>query len=325
MNPRHSPDVNAARFRAESLRKLREFFFQRNVLEVETPVLSRGVSLDCHIDVFSADFHPLGYRKSTPASESFFLQTSPEPHMKRLLCRDFPDIYQIGKAFRNGESGNHHNPEFTMVEWYRKGFSLSALMDEVEAVCLLIAGPRPVVRRTYVEVFQAALGIDPLEFDLAMLPRISALFGKLPEKHVFASKGDALDYLMSHVIEPGFPSGSLTFVTDFPADKAAQAQILPNDNRLAYRFEVYGGGMELGNGYLELVDPKEYEVRFDQENSKRRQNRKPELPKDLTLLQDLKRGLPTCAGVAMGFDRLLMLGKQSAGIGSVLNFPWETC
>jgi lysyl-tRNA synthetase class 2 len=330
VNGGHGPDLRAARFRAESLRKLRAFFSDRDVLEVETPVLSRGISLDCHIDVFTADFHPLGYRRPGAAPEAFHMQTSPEPHMKRLLCRGFPDIYQIGKAFRNGERGKHHNPEFTMVEWYRKGFSLSKLMDEVEAVCLLIAGSRPVIRKTYVEAFRESLGFDPLALELESLLAHPGVPEKLPEGHRFGTRIDALDYLMAHAVEPGFDPAAFTFVSGFPAEQAAQARILPEDPRLAYRFEVYGGGMELGNGYLELVDPAEYESRFDRENIKRRDAGKPELPKDRNLLDDLGRGLPACAGVAMGFDRLLMLGTDSGGngdgdIGSVLNFPWESC
>jgi lysyl-tRNA synthetase class 2 len=325
MNRGHEPDLAAARFRADSLRKLRAFFSERDVLEVETPVLSRGISLDCHIDVFSTDFHPLGYSRPGSMPETFHLQTSPEPHMKRLLCRGFPDLYQIGKAFRNGERGGHHNPEFTMVEWYRRGFSLSLLMDEVEAVCLLIAGSRPVVHKTYAEAFRDALGLNPFTLDPHTLADIPALTGRLPEGRGFPTRSDALDYLMAHIVEPGFDSAALTFIREFPSEQAAQAQIHLDDPRVAYRFEVYGGGMELGNGYLELADPVEYSERFDMENLKRRNAGKPELPKDPTLLEDLQRGLPPCAGVAMGFDRLVMLGLGSNDIGSVVAFPWETC
>jgi elongation factor P--(R)-beta-lysine ligase len=325
MNRGHGPDLAAARFRADSLRKLRAFFSERDVLEVETPVLSRGISLDCHIDVFTADFHPLGFSRPGSTPETFHLQTSPEPHMKRLLCRGFPDLYQIGKAFRNGERGGHHNPEFTMVEWYRRDFPLSRLMDEVEAVCLLISGSRPVVHKTYAEAFLEALALDPFTLDPKSLADIPALAGKLPEGHGFQTRSDALDYLMAHIVEPGLDPAALTFIREFPSEQAAQAQIHPQDPRVAYRFEVYGGGMELGNGYLELVDPVEYSERFDKENVKRRNAGKPELPKDRTLLEDLQRGLPPCAGVAMGFDRLLMLGLGSNDIRSVVAFPWETC
>jgi elongation factor P--(R)-beta-lysine ligase len=325
MNLGHMPDVNAAFLRADLLRKVRDFFSHRKVLEVETPVLSRGISLDCHIDVFSAEYYPLGFSQPDSISQRFFLQTSPEPHMKRLLCQGFPDIFQICRAFRNGEHGRFHNPEFTMLEWYRLGFSMEKLMREVEAICQLFTTNWPVTHLTYVEAFHRGLAINPLDFDLAGLSQLPALAGKLPVGHTFQTKTEALDYLMAHVIEPGFPKGNLTFVHAFPAEQAAQAQVMLIDPRLAYRFEVYGGGMELGNGYLELVDPFEYEARFRRENDKRRAYGKPELPEDQSLLHDLKRGLPPCAGVAMGFDRLLSLSAQAQGISGTLNFPWETC
>ena len=321
---RHRPDLPSLRFRAEALRKVRAFFLERDILEIETPVLSRGISLDCHIDVFSAAWHSGGYaRPGSAEGEPRFLQTSPEPHMKRLLTRGFPDLYQVGKAFRNGETGRVHNPEFTMIEWYRRGFNLENLMDEVEALSLLITGPRPVERKTYARAFQEALGIDPLEMTLESLlahPGIAAL---LPSGHAFPTRADALDFLMAHAVEPSFPPDRLVFVTGFPADQAAQAQTDPEDPSVAQRFEVYGAGMELGNGYLELLDPGEYERRFDKENVKRRAAGKPELPKDRALLADLIRGLPACAGVAMGFDRLVMLGLGKAEIASVLTFPWD--
>ena len=339
-----TPDLEALRFRAQVLRGLREHFHHAGVLEVETPVLSRGISLDCHIDVFSTPFHPLGYpRISTAASspaastsasstsaslsapESFYLQTSPEPHMKRLLCRGFPDIYQIGKAFRNGEYGAHHNPEFTMLEWYRKGFSLADLMEDVEKVCRIAAGPLPIVRRTYQNVFLEYLDADPLALTLDQILALPSLAGRLPSRAAFPAKTDALDFIMAHLIEPAFPKMSLTFVYDFPSEQAAQAQVHADDPRLAHRFEVYGGGMELGNGYLELADADEYERRFDLENGKRRARGKPELPKDRTLLQDLRLGLPPCAGVAMGLDRLVQVGLGRTDIRTVLTFPWDLC
>jgi elongation factor P--(R)-beta-lysine ligase len=328
------PDLDALRFRAEVLRNIREYFFRQGVLEVETPVLSRGISLDCHIDVFSARFHPLGFARPSPrgedsgtddGGETFFLQTSPEPHMKRLLCRGFPDIYQIGKSFRNGEKGGLHNPEFTMLEWYRKGFTLSGLMDEVEKVCLIATGPLPTVRKTYSEVFREILNVDPLVADIDELFTLPSLKGRLPSRDAFPTRAEALEFIMAHVIEPAFPPRTLTFIHDFPSEQAAQAQVHAGDSRLAHRFEVYGGGMELGNGYLELADPDEYERRFDGENAKRRSRGKPELPKDPNLLRDLRLGLPPCAGVAMGVDRLVQLGLGQGNIRSVLAFSWDEC
>jgi lysyl-tRNA synthetase class 2 len=322
----HRPDLGTLRFRAEVLRKVRGFFHDRGVLEVETPILSRGISLDCHIDVFSTAYHPGGCPSpGNPAGETFYLQTSPEPHMKRLLCQGFPDIWQMTRSFRNGEAGRVHNPEFTMVEWYRRSYSLEELMDEVEALCLLVCGPRPVERKTWSQAMREALGFDPIGMTLEEIAANPAMEGILPEGHAFPARSDLLDFLMAHRVEPGFPPDRLVFVSGFPADQAAQARTDPGDPRVARRFEVYGGGMELGNGYLELLDPEEYEARFDKENVKRRNLGKPELPKDPALLADLRRGLPPCAGVAMGLDRLVILGAGRGGIGPVLSFPWETC
>lgn len=359
-------DPASARFRADSLQKLRDFFRARGALEVETPILSRGVSLDCHIDVFSAQYYRAGFPKESrpvdgggapkdvpagaapgaakpgntsvtpsergevppyglPGDATFFLQTSPEPHMKRLLCAGFPDIFQITKAFRNGESGRVHNPEFTMLEWYRRGWSLEALMDEVAAVCALVAGPRPVIRKTHREVFLSALGVDPLVVSAAEIAALPAVAARLPRGHVFASKPDALDFAMAHAVEPAFDPKVYTFVHGFPSEQAAQAQVWRDDPRVAHRFEVYGEGMELGNGYLELLDPVEYARRFTEENRKRVSVGKPELPPDPALLAALEAGLPPCAGVAMGVDRLLLIGSGGGDIASVLSFPWNAC
>jgi lysyl-tRNA synthetase class 2 len=333
MSPSHQPDLNTLRYRAESVRRIRDYFHARGVLEVETPTLSRGISLDCHIDVFSTRYHALGYpRPGAGAGEAdsggdgaYFLQTSPEPHMKRLLCHGFPDIYQIGKVFRNGERGVRHNPEFTMLEWYRRDFTLDDLMDEVERVCRLVVGEVPCMRLSYREAFRAAMGADPLELDRDALLALPAMRSqdRLPSADAFPSRIDVLDFIMAHIVEPGFPPGTLTFVAGFPAEQAAQARVHADDPRLAHRFEVYGGGLELGNGYLELADPEEYERRFDGENGKRRARGKPELPKDPALLADLRLGLPPCAGVAMGVDRLVQWGLGLKDIAPTLSFPWE--
>lgn len=321
----HRPDLAALRFRADSLRKIREFFLERGVLEIETPILSRGISLDCHIDVFTTDFHAGGYARPGTMGETFFLQTSPEPHMKRLLCMGFPDLYQVTKAFRNGERGRVHNPEFTMLEWYRKGFTLEDLVDEVVALCLLLAPGRAVERKTWSEAFRDAIGLDPIDLTLEDLIAHPATRDLLPREIAFPSRADALDFLMAHAVESAFAPDRLTVVSGFPADQAAQARLEPADPRRARRFEVYGNGMELGNGYLELLDPEEYSRRFDRENDRRRTSGKPELPKDQSLLEGLRKGLPPCAGVAMGLDRMLLFALGRSHIGAIQAFPWTTC
>jgi len=321
----HRSDLKSAQFRAESLRKLRDFFFLRKVLEVETPILSRGISLDCHIDIFSATYHTLGFDRLGNRAQNFYLQTSPEPHMKRLLTQGFPNVYQISKSFRNGELGKNHNPEFTMLEWYRRSFSLDELMQEVADVCHLVTGEKKVVTKTYAQVFEEHLKLNPFALDLESVKVNPVLTKMLPDSFEFGSRRECLEYLMSHLIEPNFDPTVLTFVHQFPSDQAAQAQIITDQPHLAYRFEVYGAGMELGNGYLELIDAREYESRFDEENVKRRVAGKPTLPKDQNLLDALHSGLPACAGVAVGFDRLLMVGLGHTEIQSVLNFPWSNC
>jgi lysyl-tRNA synthetase class 2 len=218
-----------------------------------------------------------------------------------------------------------------MLEWYRKGFSLAGLMDEVEALCRLLRPDVPVVRLEYREAFRAALGADPLDLDReALLAAASAYArsapaaqGLLPPPEDLPTRADVLDFLMAHLIEPGFDPGALTFVAGFPAEQAAQAQVRAGDPRVAERFEVYGGGLELGNGYLELADPEEYARRFAAENAKRRSRGKPELPIDADLLADLRLGLPPCAGVAMGIDRLIQWSLRLPDILPTLSFPWE--
>ncbi len=324
--PEPKPSLHAAQFRAQALGRLRRFFSHRQVLEVETPILSQGISLDCHIDVFQTPFHPLGTPRSDQKASTYFMQTSPEPHMKRLLCHGFPDIYQLTKAFRNGEYGAHHNPEFSMLEWYRKGFSLANMMDETADLFRELAGDKPVSRMSYVEAFEKALGLHPLEFDVNSLPHHPQLLGKLPVSdctNPFTTRWDALDFLMAHHVEPTFNALEYTFIYGYPVEMASQAEALPEDARFSARFEVFSGGMELGNGYLELRDPSVYESRFDLENQRRHGAGKPELPKDQRLLTALNQGLPPCSGMAVGWDRLLMVAQGASDIKSVLLFPWD--
>lgn len=323
--PSRPTRLEILRYRAEALGRIREFFRGRGVLEVETPSLSRGVSLDCHIDVFAARFHASGHALAPTASDrDYYLQTSPEPHMKRLLCAGFPDIFQIAKAFRNGECGKRHNPEFTMLEWYRKGFSLGDLIDEVEEICRLLVPDGRSRRIEYRDAFRSALGADPIGLDRDALLALPAVQGRLPPSGELPAKSDVLDFLMAHCVEPGFDPGILTIVTGFPAEQAAQAGLRAGEPGIAERFEVYGAGLELGNGYLELVDSGEYARRFAAENTKRAASGKPQLPIDHVLLEDLGRGLPPCAGVAMGVDRLIQWAMGLPELGEALAFPWET-
>ena len=306
--------------RAAILQQVRDFFKAHKVLEVETPVLSYGTPVDCHIDVFSAGFHPAGARKPD-CREAVYLRTSPEFHMKRLLASGYRDIYQIGKVFRDGERGKLHNPEFTMLEWYRTGKNMSGLIDETAELITAVLGKKKIVKKKYAEIFEEATGIDPLATSLEEVARHCEVHGKATPG--FAAITDALQFVMTEYVEPGFPADTLVFVHHYPADQAVLAMLEPDDPRVARRFEAYCGGMELVNGFEELTDGKENERRQRNENAKRSAGGKAELPIDRLFIEALKHGLPPCSGAALGLDRLIMLALGKKEISDVLAFPWE--
>jgi len=312
------PDrLNASRFRAEKLAALRAFFAVRKVLEIEAPVLSRGASHDAHIGVIEVP----------SADGTRYLQTSPEPHLKRLLGRGYPDIFSIGKAFRVEESGRLHNPEFTLVEWYRLGFKLRRMMEETVEVCALVAGERETDFLLYVETFHERTGLHPRKATreqlLAHPVFVARGFAPSELSALFPEKTDALNFLMAEVVEPTFDPANFTVVHHFPIELAAQAEPDQEEPFLAQRFEVYAGGMELANGYKELIDTREYRVRFEAENAKRAALGLPIIPLHEGFFADLGAGLPACAGVAVGFDRLVMLGLGATDIRDTLLFPWD--
>ncbi len=313
--PSASRDVLAAR--ANMLSACREFFAARNVLEVETPLLSSAVTTDPAIESIRA-------RRSDVASG--YLATSPEFAMKRLLAAGSGDIYQICKAFRDGERGDLHNPEFTLLEWYRLGFDLEALMHEVAALLGFLLGDKVLAGQvrycSYRELFRAHLDLDPITATPAELGR------KLAQHAVALPSGVAeldelLDLAMAAVIVPALAPKQLTFVFDYPVSQAALAKVHPQDPALARRFEVIYRGIELANGFEELEDAGEQERRFLLDLAKRNRSGRSALPMDRRLLAALAHGLPTCAGVAVGLDRVLMLACDVATIDQVLAFPIE--
>jgi elongation factor P--(R)-beta-lysine ligase len=306
--------------RAAILQRLRDFFKARNVLEVETPVMSHGSPTDCHIDVFSAEFHPAGARRPD-SREAVYLRTSPEFHMKRLLASGYRDIFQVAKVFRDGERGRLHNPEFTMLEWYRTGMNMFDLMDETAGLITTVLGTTKIVKKKYADIFKEATGIDPLTADFEEVAAYCTSRGRdLPSG---TSLTDALQFAMAEYVEPAFPDDSLVFVHHYPADQAVLAMLEPNDQRVARRFEAYCGGMELVNGFEELVDWKENERRQHNENAKRSAVRKAELPLDRLFIEALQQGLPLCSGAALGLDRLIMLALEKKEISGVMTFSWE--
>jgi elongation factor P--(R)-beta-lysine ligase len=312
--------VECARARAGMMAMIRQFFADRGVLEVETPLLGAAASTDCHIDLFSAAFIPSG---AGPAAtgETCYLQTSPELFMKRLLAEGFPDIFQIGKVFRNGECGRHHNPEFTMLEWYRRGVDLYGMIDETAGLLQELCEIATVNRITYRDLLLQSTGIDPLAVTVPELESFTEQ--QSGQKLSFATVTDGLQYLMAAVIEPGFDPNSLTVVYLYPREQAVLSTVDREDRRVARRFEIYGGGMELANGFEELADAAENRRRMEAENACRQQCGKPVVPVDERFITAMEKGLPPCSGVAVGCDRVLMCRTGLPSIDAVVSFGWN--
>jgi len=306
-------DKNMLQARAALLREVRHFFAERQVLETDTPILSNAAGTDPTLEPVSA---ALEYPDS---SNEFYLQTSPEFAMKRLLAAGSGPIYQLAKSFRKGEVGKLHNPEFTMLEWYRPGYSMTDLMDEVESLVQHILGTGPATRITYTELFSQFLDINPMTASVDDLLAIAKQ--SLDISMESSSKDTWLDLLFSHCIQPQLHGP--TFVTHYPPSQAALAEVALNEEGVetALRFELIVQTMELANGYQELTDPVEQARRFDNDLAVRKIEGLQEYPADQHLIAALEHGLPDCAGVALGFDRLLMLKTGAESIAEVISFP----
>ncbi|MCY7294670.1 elongation factor P--(R)-beta-lysine ligase [Alteromonas sp. a30] len=303
--------------RGQILRAIRDFFEQRNILEVDTPSLSHAPVTDPHLVNFSTKW----ISPSQTGETSLYLQTSPEYAMKRLLAAGSGCIYQMGKAFRNEESGRYHNAEFTLLEWYRVGFDHWQLMDEVEALLKHIVVSPNAERRSYRSLFVEYLGIDPLMVSMQELKQCCCKLGFESIADTETHPDTLLQLLFCEHIETKVDPSVPLFVYDFPASQAALAKLNPNDNRVAQRFELYYQGVELANGFNELTDPKEQQTRFQQDNQLRAQMGLPEAMIDTRFIAALNAGLPQCAGVALGIDRLLMIALQAKHINEVIAFP----
>lgn len=306
--------------RARTMARIREFFHRQGVMEVETPVCSRYATTDPAIESLATRYSGPG----APAGTPLYLHTSPEFPMKRLLAAGSGPIYQICKVFRDGESGRLHNPEFTLLEWYRPGFDHHRLMDEVERlVQALLPEPQPVRRFSYRTLFQQQLGLDPHRAPVDQLRDAALARGPSGVAQLQLSHRDAwLDLLMTHCIEPAMGPG-LCFVYDYPASQAALSRVRPGDPPVAERFELYVGGVEVANGFHELTDAAEQQRRFERDLQARSAAGQPVVPMDRRLLAALARGLPDCAGVALGIDRLLMQLSGAEQISQVIAFPLE--
>ncbi len=312
--------IELLRLRAQVLNDIRQFFSARAVLEVETPLLGNSCGTDPQLDFFTTDFC------LPPLQQALFLQTSPEFAMKRLLAAGSGSIYQIGKAFRNGESGRFHNPEFTLLEWYRVGFTLPQLMDEIAGLMtVLFAGRKvlsPTQRSSYQEVFQLYTGLDPLEFSCQDYCTY-AQYNDLPEAVDICGidHGLWLDFIFSHKVQPNLGENAVCMVYDYPSCQSSLARVNEGNLKVTDRVEIFINGIELGNGYYELIDSQEQSRRFDEEIVVRQQRKRPVTVKDNHLVAALESGLPECSGMAIGLDRLLMIMTNSGTINEVLNFP----
>lgn len=298
------------------LEAARGFFAGRAVLEVDTPLLSRTTVSDPYIESIRAE---LKHQPDKP----YYLQTSPEYFMKRLLCAGYPDIFQICKAFRDGEAGRRHSPEFTLIEWYRRGFSLQQIMQETVDLVTALIEPRFIeVLPKFVEhrsALQELAGVDPEQSTIAALAHAAAA-----DERMIASLGghrDAwLDLVLSICVVPRFDSGRLTVLYHYPASQSALARLCPANASVADRFEVFFGDLELANGFVELQDAGEQLSRFAANQALRRQRAQPLRPLDRRFIVALRSGLPACAGVAVGFERLLMINEMSDDIRRVQTF-----
>lgn len=309
----------ALRRRAALLADIRQFFAARDVLEVETPVLSSAGTVDPHIESV-VGLVPLA---GAVQAQRYFLHTSPEFAMKRLLAAGSGSIYQLCKVFRGDEQGRWHNPEFTLLEWYRVGFDHHQLMDEMDGFLAAVGSLLAAERLSYRAAFERALGVDPLTCELSQLMACAAAAGCVPEGDFArrAQRDDWLDLLMGVAVGPKLGWARPTFIYDYPASQAALARVDPGPPATARRFEVYVRGVELANGFHELTDANEQARRFRVDVARRRATGQPPVPPDERLLAALRSGVPPCAGVALGIDRLLMVLLDAASIGDVLAFP----
>ena len=304
------------RLRARMLETVRRHFAASGALEVETPTMVQAGVTDVHLE--SLEVH------RADGTRAGFLHTSPEYAMKRLLAAGAPDIWQLCRVFREGERGRRHNPEFTMVEWYRLGIDHHALMDDVERLLrALIETERPVgpTRRvTYRDAFVESLGLDPLVAPLDAIRAALSGSGVDVPQSVAGERDALLDLAMSLAVAPAFAPDAITFLYDFPASQAALARIR---GPVASRFEAFWGGLELANGFHELGDADEQARRFEADRAERTHRGQPDREPDLRFIAALAAGLPPCAGVAMGLDRVVMIAAGADSIDDVIAFPVE--
>jgi lysyl-tRNA synthetase class 2 len=299
------------------LKTARAFFEQRGVLEVETPILSAAAVSDPQIESLTT--------RIAGVRGNHYLCPSPEYAMKRLLAAGSGDIYQICKVFRDAERGRWHNPEFTMIEWYRVGFDDTVLMNEVEALIAALLGPArapgAAERLSYSEALQRHAGVDAFASSEDELLDAARRHGIHCDAQL--DRDAKLDLLMGLIVGPRLGRGCPCFVCDYPASQAALARLKPGLPRVAARFELYLDGLELANGFHELAQPEEQRARFARDLSLRGSRGQVQSPLDENFLAALMSGLPDCAGVALGFDRLVAIGLRADKLADAMAFSIE--
>lgn len=312
---RPTASIETLKARSEFINKIREFFRERDVLEVETPILSHATVTDPYIQSVEV---PMGESK-------VYMQTSPEFAIKRLLAAGIGSVYEICKSFRYGEVGQHHNPEFTMIEWYRIGFSLSDLMDEMDDLFQFLLNTEKAERFSYKQVFEKYLSINPHLASAIELRICAHQYGISDVDGTDVEDRDVwLQLLMSDYIELRIGKSTPTFIYDYPSSQSALARLKDDGGvKVAERFEVYFKGMELANGFHELADSDEQRSRFEDDLIKRKKLGCPEVKIDENFLSALAHGLPDCSGVALGLDRLFMLALGKESIGEVMSFTFD--
>ena len=318
---RPAASLDRLRLRAGLLRSVREFFERRGLLEVETPCLSADVVVDRHLDPLSVVL-PDDVRQ-LDRGRRLYLQTSPEFHMKRLLAAGSGAIYQISRVFRAGETGPRHNPEFTLVEWYRPGDSYDEGMSLLSELSQELLGLGAAERLSYAEAFERHVGLDPHTAEITTLDRAVAEAGGASLEFAADDRDGRLDYLLVTNVEPHLGFARPTILYDYPASQAALAQVRQGPPAVAERFELYVQGIELANGYHELLEADVLASRNVTNNQQRIADGKAPLPAESRLLSAMRDGLPDSVGVALGFDRVVMLAAGAKTIDEVLAFPIE--
>ena len=309
------------RLYGDLLRRVRRFFESRDFLEVVTPLLSRDTVVDRHIDPFPVQLD--GDGRNPGSGPAYFLQTSPEFHMKRLLAAGANAIYQVTRAFRAAERGTLHNPEFTIVEWYRQADSMREGIDLLNEFAQSVLQCPAAELLSYQNAFQRHANIDPLNATTEQLNDVVTGLSLSTASHNSPDRDTMLNLILDELIQPKLGVGRPTILFDYPASQAALAKVRRGQPSVAERFELFVEGVELANGYHELLDPRELLKRNREINAQRRGDGKRELPSESRLSQAMRHGLPPCCGVALGFDRLVMLAAGARTIDEVISFPIE--